>query len=196
LDGPSRSLLPTITRRVLLWCQINPYKVDEDSIQIETFNLKIDNFSFCGLRFHEEVFITESEGLQVIGVRPDWLRNLDLTHRHLLKEKGFSFETEHFSDGLEHNDVELFGLGVTGLLSGNTSAIKATQSCLSAEAPSHLCSRILSFLIMWSVICTVSDNKVIYSLVQGEVPSAEFTGSRHQCLAISADVSRLNYPHI
>jgi len=81
-----------------------PVQIDEDSIQIETFNLKIDNFSFCGLRFHEEVFITESEGLQVIGVRSDWLRNLDLTHRHLLKEKDFSFETEHFSDGLEHND--------------------------------------------------------------------------------------------
>jgi len=82
----------------------NPLQVDEDSIQIETFTLKIDNFSFCGLRFHEEVFITESVGLQVIGVRPDWLRNLDLTHRHLLKEKGFSFETEHFYYGLEHND--------------------------------------------------------------------------------------------
>jgi hypothetical protein len=63
------------------------------------FNLKIDNFSLCGLRFHEEVFITESEGLQVIGVRPDWLRNLDLTHRHLLKEKGFSFETNIFLTG-------------------------------------------------------------------------------------------------
>jgi hypothetical protein len=36
---------------------------------------------------------------------------------------------------------------------------------------------------MWSVICTVSDNKVIYSLVQGEAPEAEFTGSRRQCLA-------------
>jgi len=38
-------------------------------------------------------------------------------------------------------------------------------------------------LTMWSVICTVSDNKVIYSLVQGEAPEAEFTGSRRQCLA-------------
>jgi hypothetical protein len=84
----------------------NLVQIDEE-IQIETFNLKIDNFSLCGLRFHEEVFITESEGLQVIGVRPDWLENLDLTHRHLLKEKGFSFETKHFSDGLKHNDCEI-----------------------------------------------------------------------------------------
>jgi hypothetical protein len=38
-------------------------------------------------------------------------------------------------------------------------------------------------LTMWSVICTVSDNKIIYSLVQGEAPEAEFTGSRRQCLA-------------
>ena len=36
---------------------------------------------------------------------------------------------------------------------------------------------------MWSVICTVSDNKVIYSLIQGEAPEAEFRGSRRQCLA-------------
>jgi hypothetical protein len=47
---------------------------------------------------------------------------------------------------------------------------------------------------MWSVICTVSDNKVIYSLVQGEAPEAEFTGSRRQCLAyirrMSAEIPR------
>jgi hypothetical protein len=36
---------------------------------------------------------------------------------------------------------------------------------------------------MWSVICTVSDNKVIYSLVQGEVPEAEFNS---QVLAVNA----------
>jgi hypothetical protein len=31
----------------------NLVQIDEE-IQIETFNLKIDNFSLCGLRFHEE----------------------------------------------------------------------------------------------------------------------------------------------
>jgi hypothetical protein len=77
----------------------NLVQIDEE-IQIETVQPENRSFSLCGLRFHEEVFITESEGLQVIGVRPDWLRNLDLTHKErLLKEKGFSFQTEHFSDG-------------------------------------------------------------------------------------------------
>ena len=82
----------------------NLVQIDEE-IQIETFNLKIGNFNLCGLRFNEEAFITESVGLQVIGVRPDWLKNLDLTHKkkRLLKEKGFSFQTEHFYYGLEHN---------------------------------------------------------------------------------------------
>jgi hypothetical protein len=36
---------------------------------------------------------------------------------------------------------------------------------------------------MWSVICTISDNQVRYSLIKGEVREAEFTGSRRQCLA-------------
>jgi hypothetical protein len=50
----------------------NLVQIDEE-IQIDRFNLKIGSFSLCGLRFLEEVFITETDGLQVIGVRPDWL---------------------------------------------------------------------------------------------------------------------------
>jgi hypothetical protein len=36
---------------------------------------------------------------------------------------------------------------------------------------------------MWSVVCIVSDKRVSYSLVEGELPEAEFTGSRRECLA-------------
>jgi hypothetical protein len=51
----------------------NLVQIDEE-IQLNSFKLKIDNFTLCGFRFHEEVFITESDGLQIIGVRPwsDW----------------------------------------------------------------------------------------------------------------------------
>jgi hypothetical protein len=86
----------------------NLVQIDEE-IQIDRFNLKIGSFSLCGLRFLEEVFITETDGLQVIGIRPDWLKNLDLTHKkkRLLKEKGFSFQVEHFYYGLEDNAIEV-----------------------------------------------------------------------------------------
>ncbi len=36
---------------------------------------------------------------------------------------------------------------------------------------------------MWSVVCIVSDKRISYSLVEGELPEAEFTGSRRECLA-------------
>ena len=36
---------------------------------------------------------------------------------------------------------------------------------------------------MWSVVCIVSDKRVSYSLIEGELPEAEFTGSRRECLA-------------
>jgi hypothetical protein len=36
---------------------------------------------------------------------------------------------------------------------------------------------------MWSVVCIVSDKRVSYSLVEGELPEAEFKGSRRECLA-------------
>ena len=36
---------------------------------------------------------------------------------------------------------------------------------------------------MWSVVCIINDGQVRYQLVQGELPEADFTGSRRQCLA-------------
>ncbi|HEY9904674.1 MAG TPA: hypothetical protein V6D43_19940 [Candidatus Sericytochromatia bacterium] len=36
---------------------------------------------------------------------------------------------------------------------------------------------------MWSVVCIVNDNQVRYTLIKGEVPEADFTGSRRECLA-------------
>lgn len=38
-------------------------------------------------------------------------------------------------------------------------------------------------VIMWSVVCIISDGQVRYQLVQGELPEADFTGTRRQCLA-------------
>ncbi|HEY9797498.1 MAG TPA: hypothetical protein V6D30_17765 [Leptolyngbyaceae cyanobacterium] len=32
-------------------------------------------------------------------------------------------------------------------------------------------------------MCTISDNQVRYTLVKGEIPEADFKGSRRQCLA-------------
>ena len=34
----------------------------------------------------------------------------------------------------------------------------------------------------WSVICVVSDEGIVYSVVQGNLPEADFVGSRRQCL--------------
>jgi hypothetical protein len=36
---------------------------------------------------------------------------------------------------------------------------------------------------MWSVVCIISDGQIRYQLVQGELPEADFTGTRRQCLA-------------
>jgi hypothetical protein len=39
------------------------------------------------------------------------------------------------------------------------------------------------FYLMWSVVCIVNDNQVRYTLIKGEVPEADFTGTRRECLA-------------
>jgi hypothetical protein len=36
---------------------------------------------------------------------------------------------------------------------------------------------------LWSVVCVVSDKGTRYTLVKGDVPEADFKGSRRQCLA-------------
>jgi len=36
---------------------------------------------------------------------------------------------------------------------------------------------------MWSVVCIISDGQIRYQLVQGELPEADFIGTRRQCLA-------------
>jgi hypothetical protein len=45
---------------------------------------------------------------------------------------------------------------------------------------------------MWSVVCIVSDKRVSYLLVEGELPEAEFTGSRRECLAYIRKMSGNN----
>ncbi len=75
----------------------NPREVDEDSIQTETFNLRIGKFNLCVVKYQGEIFIPEHEGLKVIGASPKWLEDLNQTRKKKLslKRKGFSFTTEH-----------------------------------------------------------------------------------------------------
>lgn len=42
---------------------------------------------------------------------------------------------------------------------------------------------------MWSVLCVISDKETRYTLVKGEVPEAEFIGTRRQCLAYIRRIS-------
>ncbi len=76
----------------------NPLQIDEDSIQTNTFNLRIGKFNLCVVKYQGEIFIPEYEGLPVIGASPNWLENLEPTRKKklLLKGKGFSFVKLHW----------------------------------------------------------------------------------------------------
>jgi hypothetical protein len=139
----------------------NPTQVDEDSIQTETFNLRIGRFKLCLVKYQGEIFIPKHEELPVTSVSTSWLEDLNRTRQTRCRP---------WQDWLMEWELLL------QQRSYQRSFLTQTSSCQ--------WSRTLSYrLTMWSVICTVSDNKVIYSLVQGEAPEAEFTGSRRQCLA-------------
>ncbi len=75
----------------------NPREVDEDSIQTDTFNLRIGKFNLCVVKYQGEIFIPEHEGLKVIGISPNWLEDLEQTRKKklLLKSQGFSFVKLH-----------------------------------------------------------------------------------------------------
>jgi hypothetical protein len=48
----------------------NSLQVDEDSIQTETFNLRIGRFKLCVVKYQGEIFIPEHEGLPVMELAP------------------------------------------------------------------------------------------------------------------------------
>jgi hypothetical protein len=48
----------------------NPVQVDEDSIQTETFHLRIGRLKLCVVKYQGEIFIPEHEGLPVIRANP------------------------------------------------------------------------------------------------------------------------------
>jgi hypothetical protein len=50
-----------------------PVQVDEDSIQTEAFELLLGRFKLCVVKYQEEIFISEHEGLKVIEPSPNWL---------------------------------------------------------------------------------------------------------------------------
>jgi hypothetical protein len=74
----------------------NPTQVDEDSIQTETFNLRLGRFKLCVVKYQGEIFRNEYEGLPVIGASPNWLENLEPTRKKKLLLKGFSFVKLHW----------------------------------------------------------------------------------------------------
>ena len=51
----------------------NPIQVDEDSIQTETFNLRLGRFKLFVVKYQGEIFIPVHEGLKVIEPIPNWL---------------------------------------------------------------------------------------------------------------------------
>lgn len=34
---------------------------------------------------------------------------------------------------------------------------------------------------VWSVVCIISDGQITFQLIQGELPTADFTGTQRQC---------------
>jgi hypothetical protein len=50
-----------------------PLEVDEDSIQTETFHLRIGRLKLCVVKYQGEIFIPEHEGLPVIRANPNSL---------------------------------------------------------------------------------------------------------------------------
>jgi hypothetical protein len=75
-----------------------PLEVDEDSIQTETFNLRLGRFKLCVVKDQGEIFIPEHEALKVIGASSNRLEDLEPTRKKklLLKGKGFSFVKLHW----------------------------------------------------------------------------------------------------
>ena len=109
-----------------------PVQIDEDSIQTDTFNLRIGKFNLCVVKYQGEIFIPEHEGLKVIGASPNWLEDLNQTRQKKLspKRKGFSFTKEHL---YYHSPTLLFSSSrpwEDWLLSGNTSATEGMSKPL------------------------------------------------------------------
>jgi hypothetical protein len=54
----------------------NPVQVDEDSIQTETFYLRIRRFKLCVVKYQGEIFIPEHEELRVNPKAASLVRHL------------------------------------------------------------------------------------------------------------------------
>jgi hypothetical protein len=74
----------------------NPREVDEDSIQTETFELKIGKLKLCVVKDQGKILLPEYEGLPVIGASPNSLEDLEPTRKKKLLLKGFSFVKLHW----------------------------------------------------------------------------------------------------
>jgi hypothetical protein len=74
----------------------NQTQVDEDSIQTETFNLRLGRFKLCVVKDQGEIFIPEHEALKVIEPSSNWLEDLEPTRKKKLFLKGFSFVKLHW----------------------------------------------------------------------------------------------------
>ena len=81
-----------------------PVQVDEDSIQTETFHLRIGRLKLCVVKYQGEIFIPEHEGLKVIEPSHNWLILCEYFCNRC-STKAASLLRHLAANGLEHYQV-------------------------------------------------------------------------------------------
>jgi hypothetical protein len=157
----------------------------DSSTQTETFNLQIGKFKLCVIKYQGEIFIPDHEGLKVVGAGSNWIEDLNQSHRKKreLRSKGFSFKKENLQYNSPNVQVGSSRSWEDWLIIWeyfcNRGNVKA------ASLLRHLANYGLEHYLQeatWSVICTISDQKIHYSAIKGATKHAEFTSSQQECV--------------